>query len=320
MPQPTAAERSAYVESLDDLSKRFGNLDHETIKNLIALLQDVRRDMSDVLSSGPSDFEAARVSQLRASVDAIVSRFEAQLAPSLAQSLTAGHDIGAASVIEPLVSAGATSVFNTIAPAVLNIADEFSAELVRGIGDDTRQSINSALRRAALGQESLSQAMERVKQALGVNPKDGIWGRRNRPEVVKGVAARAEAIVRTEMTRLHNVGHDSQQRILADKVPGLKKRWQARGDSRTRRAHLGTHRRTFSKPIPINQKFRVGNAKLRFPGDPRGPAEQTINCRCRVLTVHPEIGVIPTPADETAQPGVGYIRPSERSCGSSSTR
>jgi len=303
MAAPTAAERAAYVKSLDDLSKRFDNLDHNTIKNLISLLQDVRRDMSDVLSSGPSDFETARLTQLRASVDNIVARFEAQLMPSLAQSLTDAHAIGAAEVLEPLAAAGVQ--FNMISPAVLNVASEFSAELVQNIGDDMRQSINGALRRAALGQESPFQAMRRVTDALGVKARDGVWGRRNRPEVVSGVAARSEAIVRTEITRIHNVGHDSQQRILADRVPGLRKRWQARGDSRTRRAHLGTHRRTFSEPILIKQKFRVGNAKLRFPADPRGPAEQTINCRCRVLTVHPEIGVVPTPADKLLDEELG---------------
>jgi hypothetical protein len=32
----------------------------------------------------------------------------------------------------------------------------------------------------------------------------------------------------------------------------------------------------------MDEKFKVGDAELMFPGDPEGPADEVINCRCAV--------------------------------------
>lgn len=298
MAPPTDREKERYAQALDALARRFETLDHETIKRLVELLQETRRNISDLLAAGPDQMEQFRLTRLRGSIDRLIRDFEAALRPTLFNALNTADDIGALSVTEPLAAIGLSGNFNIIAPTLLNISADFSAELVRNIGDDMRRGINGALRMAALGQESPFGAMKRVTDVLGVKARDGVWGTFNRPEVVKGVAARAEAIVRTEMTRMHNLGHHSQGLALAQSVPGLKKRWLATGDRRTRRSHLAAHRRSARRPISADAAFRVGRAKLRFPGDPRGPAEETINCRCRVVIIHPDVGVISTPQDE----------------------
>jgi hypothetical protein len=33
-------------------------------------------------------------------------------------------------------------------------------------------------------------------------------------------------------------------------------------------------------PIDVDEAYIVGGHSLMFPRDPRGPAEETINCRC----------------------------------------
>ena len=38
----------------------------------------------------------------------------------------------------------------------------------------------------------------------------------------------------------------------------------------------------------IGQQFNVGGALLAYPGDPNGPAEQTIQCRCTLALLTPE--------------------------------
>ena len=55
------------------------------------------------------------------------------------------------------------------------------------------------------------------------------------------------------------------------------KYWIATNDSRTRDSHaemLG------SKPIPMYEKFTVGDSEMMYPGDPTAPAEEVCNCRC----------------------------------------
>lgn len=81
------------------------------------------------------------------------------------------------------------------------------------------------------------------------------------------------------------------------------KRWQATPDDRVRH----THREADGQVRPLAEPFTVGGAQLQFPGDPRGPASETVNCRCAVrltparraeLAVHPH----PTPAPPRSIP------------------
>lgn len=54
------------------------------------------------------------------------------------------------------------------------------------------------------------------------------------------------------------------------------KRWLATRDDRTR----ATHRAADGQTVPLAERFEVGGAHVQFPGDPRGPAGEVINCRC----------------------------------------
>ncbi len=50
-------------------------------------------------------------------------------------------------------------------------------------------------------------------------------------------------------------------------------------DSRTR----PTHHAAEGQRVPVGAPFVVGGFELRFPGDPSGPANDVINCRCTML-------------------------------------
>lgn len=293
MPTP----KQQYRAALDRIAKRYASLDDETLRRLIELLQQTRRNVAEQLAANPGGFQAARLTQLRRAIDQEIRVFRSELLASLRQSFTNAHRLGLASVTEPLQAIGEQGAVFSLVPSQLNVALDFSAELVTNISDDLRNTINRQLRRAALAEQSPFEAMQAVTDALGVKASDGVWGLRNRPEVVKGVAARAEAIVRTELTRIYNVANHSQQAESAEVVPGLMKAWVATGDRRTRLSHLRAHRRYRDDPIPINEPFIVGGAELMYPGDPAGPVRETIYCRCTQNTIHPAVGPIGTPLD-----------------------
>ncbi|WP_026328675.1 phage minor head protein [Streptomyces sulphureus] len=61
-----------------------------------------------------------------------------------------------------------------------------------------------------------------------------------------------------------------------------KKEWLATGDHRTR----PTHRTASGQRVPVTEPFTVGGSRLQFPGDPRGAASESINCRCS-MTLSP---------------------------------
>lgn len=89
-------------------------------------------------------------------------------------------------------------------------------------------------------------------------------------------AYRARRIVRTETVRAVNYG----SMLGADKYDyEVVKEWLAVNDNRTRLTHRhGTG--VDGQVREINEPFGNG---LFFPGDPAGPPEETINCRCAVV-------------------------------------
>lgn len=94
---------------------------------------------------------------------------------------------------------------------------------------------------------------------------------------------RAWTVARTETIGAVNAGVfraavlDAAQR--GDPAPF--KVWLSTEDKRTRPTHVEADgQRTL-----LSEPFRVGGAPLMFPGDPRGPAAEVINCRCSLLPV-----------------------------------
>lgn len=292
-----ATPKQQYAKILADIAGRYKQLDEETIKRLITLLQETRKNIGQALLGNPTDFETFRLGQLRASVEQLMAQFQSEFNASLRASFADAASLGGASVSEPLQAIGIRGAFNVLPPQQVNVALDFSAMLVKNISDDLRNTIDNQLRLATLAQKTPFQAMKDITSALGIKAQDGVWGLRKRPEVVRGVAARAETIVRTEMTRIFNLAHHSQQQQAAQAVSGLLKRWIATGDARTRPSHLAAHRYYANNPIPIAQPFEVGGALLMYPGDPSAPAAETVNCRCTQAMIVPEVSMIGTPLD-----------------------
>jgi hypothetical protein len=94
---------------------------------------------------------------------------------------------------------------------------------------------------------------------------------------------RAHVVARTETMAAVNGGVfrgavlDAQNR--GDPAPF--KQWLATADSRTR----PTHRAADHQQTLLTSPFVVGGAQLMYPGDPRGPAGEVIQCRCTMLPI-----------------------------------
>ena len=275
---PTPKQR--YRARLRDIANRFGDLEAETVRRHIDLLREMQERLQLQLTSAEG-WNERRLRQLTANVDRLVARYEAQLIGLSNGNLRQSARLGALSVTEPLQAAGVGIGFFDPTPAQLNVLLDFSADLIRDVGRQTRQAINGEIRLAALGERSTIDAMRRINQRLGVADQTGI-------------AYRGERILRTEMGRVYNLANHSQQQVTAQSVEDLQKAWLATGDSRTRISHLRAH----NQVVPVNQPFILGSgAKAMYPLDPNLPAEESINCRCRMATVHPEIGLVGGPLD-----------------------
>jgi len=89
--------------------------------------------------------------------------------------------------------------------------------------------------------------------------------------------SRARTIARTE------VGISSKQATLqaaeALDIPDLRKEWIATDDHRTRDDHNDMD----GTKVGLKESFSVNGSIMNGPGDPSGPADQVINCRCRLV-------------------------------------
>lgn len=113
--------------------------------------------------------------------------------------------------------------------------------------------------------------------AAGMDVGESIPEMAARIQAVAPVAeARATTIARTEVIAASNAGSFAQAQVLAD--PTMTKRWLATDDARTRE----THRKADGQTVPLLAAFEVGGFPLMLPGDPTGPPEEVINCRCTV--------------------------------------
>ena len=64
----------------------------------------------------------------------------------------------------------------------------------------------------------------------------------------------------------------------------LRKRWDSRHDTRVREGH----REVDGDILQLGMPFYVDGWPLQFPGDPMGPPETVINCRCKLMILNEE--------------------------------
>lgn len=124
--------------------------------------------------------------------------------------------------------------------------------------------------------------------AAGVTLGEGIPELRARVEQVLSLTDterwpnRAVTIARTEsLGALNSSRTDSFQAFTEEDESDTEyeRMWLATADSRTRE----THRVADGQRVGVADPFMVGGFPLMFPGDPTGPPQEVINCRCTSL-------------------------------------
>jgi len=144
-------------------------------------------------------------------------------------------------------------IFGFVRNVLQYFRDNILSKVVLPISDTTKKRVEKVLRQA-------------IQEGWGVNKTvDAI----DDPALTK---RRAKMIVRTESVRAMNY---SQLTAADNEKYQTEKTWIAVEDSRTRITH--THAGVDGETRDLYDEFSNG---LLFPGDPNGPAEETINCRC----------------------------------------
>lgn len=95
---------------------------------------------------------------------------------------------------------------------------------------------------------------------------------------------RAVVTARTETMGALNTGREGAYQAVAERLGGaFEHMWLATADSRTRK----THREADGQRRALGEPFEVGGFLLDKPGDPEGPPQEVIQCRCTTLLLRP---------------------------------
>lgn len=272
------AKQRRYAAAMNRVIKRFETMEDATVKQMVAFLERYRRDVIGYLSSVPDDsFASFALGEVKANIEAQTETLRRQLVTMQNGALQTAVTDGLDMVIEPMIAAGIEGAFFRSTVAQINVLMDYSADLIIGLTSDVIKQISAEISRVGLGALSPYQAMQQVTDILGIK-----GGR----QIVGGIASRAETIVRTETNRAFSVATQSQMETSLQEFLDLQKAWMSTGDFRTRNAHLSAH----GQVVGVKEPFTVGGEQLQYPRDPAGSARNTINCRCRHYTVHPDIG------------------------------
>lgn len=150
----------------------------------------------------------------------------------------------------------------------LKISDDAVAAAVRrhvgrlrDVAPELRQSVASTLETAVRNRTPLDDTIRNLSETGGLSP------------------VQAESWATNELTAAANGG---LQAAWNGVVPF--KRWSAVGDTKTRETHLAAS----GQIVPTGQDFEVAGVNAEYPGDPRLPVGERINCRCTLDPVDAE--------------------------------
>lgn len=161
--------------------------------------------------------------------------------------------------------------------------DDYPLTFAQEINDTTKSNLSDMLQQAQFEGWSIPQMQERTDMLFrqwmkgDVTSDEMSWYKNRLPP------HRTELIARTETMRSSNAGSFE----LFKEWGSQKKNWQATGDDRTRKSHMDAWGKygDIKNAIPMDELFVVGATQLRYPGDPMGDTNETLNCRCCVLPV-----------------------------------
>lgn len=263
-------------------------LSDDAARTALGLLNELRRQcLASILSAREPLSTSYRA--LLAEIDALIVTYQRQFTTQMGQALQVAAEAGDAAV---LADAKAASLdvplsYVGVSPQLVATAADYSSSLITALASDARARITNAVRLAALGGSSTTDLVVQIGKNL------------NSASVFGTIAARAEAIARTEVSRVLNTAWHEQAAQLAERYPGMQKAWEhsvgAPGATKHQRRTARPNHVALSQddPIPFSERFDLGNQiTAAHPHEWSLPASETVGCRCRLRLVPPSVLVV----------------------------
>lgn len=244
------------LEELDLTAEEFEELVIEGLGNAVQRVMDT------------DDIEEALAQADQGALDAILVFWAAYVSQTLIPSLDTS-----------MISAG----LQTVARLAAAVADPLTL-----LGDQPLDTeaylLQAANRLVGIGNELWFNARTQLAEGIALGESQPKLAARVR-DAIGVTTPRARTIARTESHGARNVAAMATLQRFESAYgtrPGvMRKQWQATEDERTRH----THDEADGQTVQFSDPFTVGGFSLAFPGDPAGPPQEVINCRCTTYAV-----------------------------------
>lgn len=244
--------------------RRADRTEAAAIRAQLRLLKDARRAiLASMVDAGA--FDRFRLTLLLSAIDREIAAFGGAAQRAATAATEQAYGLG----LELARLAVGDIYLVGVSREILRAAIEVTTDQIRDVWGELGSRLKVIVRRAALGVTDPYKAMTALARIIR-DPKT--FGR---------AFWRAETIIRTEVSRTFSISSQSELERAAAAGVTVRKYWLTAQDERVR----DTHRRAgenYAKADAIawDQAFIVGGEALRYPLDPNGSAEETINCRC----------------------------------------
>lgn len=241
------------------------------------ILAEVRKQViAEIAASPEGAFTAWRQQQLLREIDRHLATGETALQAEIAQGITMAGEAGR-TLLPAMAQAGSniTMTATGLSASLLDQIKQFAWGRVSAITNDAQARIRAELALGILGQKTPQEVAGAVAGTL------------ERPGVFKGIAERAEVIVKTEMGRTFSMAHQASMESAVDTLPDLLKMWLHTGHPRSPRIY---HLRLNGDVMAVDKPFLVGNIAMMYPRDPKAPAREIIGCGCMHVAYMKEWG------------------------------
>lgn len=250
------------------------DVERATVRRIRRELEDAREATVGRLARATAEWDIRQSQALLAEIERQMVVWENALASSTASAMRDAHTLGREQALAAARAGGVEVMASpTISSALLSVSQQTLPMLIRDIGQDTTRRIARILRGVTLGQQTPYEAMREISRFLPARGGDGPFGAAFR---------RAESVIRTEVGRISQTANYSTLAEMHRRDSAWLKEWHAALDGKTRQSHGFAH----LQRQPVDKPYRVGGSYLLYPHDPRGPAAETVNCRCISVPIH----------------------------------
>lgn len=221
--------------------------------------------------------------------DVLTEAFEAALAEWFDDTdITAAYTLAGAHIVSAVRWPGAATWRRLVDEHVIPVSERLYRAGAAVVDGSALESFLDGVRDRLVEQSTLIDDIKAAQQTYGDAAADLDWA-----------GAEGDALPWRSRSALIG-GHEAQvtsMQSATDSNPGARKRWRARDDSRTR----ATHHDADGQAVGLDEPFRVGSSELMYPGDPRGPAGEILNCRCEMYLITREVAAVKAAVPDGAE-------------------